>query len=59
MVLSYVFNSSGRHDLSTLSQKYLNHRMIEYEDVVGKGVKQKNFSEIDIETASEMSLIHI
>jgi len=53
MVLSYVFNSSGRHDLSTLSQKYLNHRMIEYEDVVGKGVKQKNFSEIDIETASE------
>tara|TARA_B100000029_G_scaffold198490_2_gene196536 strand:- start:975 stop:3659 length:2685 start_codon:yes stop_codon:yes gene_type:complete len=53
MVLSYVFNSSGRHDLSTLSQKYLNHKMIEYEDIVGKGVKQKKFSEIDIQTASD------
>ena len=53
MVLSYVYNSSGRHNLSTLSQKYLNHKVIEYEDVVGKGVKQKNFSEIDVETAAE------
>ena len=53
MVLSYVYNSSGRHDLETLSKKFLHHKVISYEDVVGKGVKQKNFSEIDVETAAE------
>ena len=53
MVLSYIYNSSGRHDLATLSQKYLNHKSIEYEDVVGKGAKQKNFSDVDIELAAK------
>ena len=53
MILSYVYNSSGRHNLATLSQKYLSYKMIEYEDVVGKGAKQKNFSEIDVDTAAE------
>ena len=40
MIMSYIFNSNGKHDLSTLSSKYLNHESISYEDVVGKGSKQ-------------------
>ena len=52
MILSYIYNSSGRHDLDTLSKKYLNHTTTKYEDVVGSGVKQKNFSEIEVSIAS-------
>ncbi len=50
---SYVINSVGsRHDMDTLALKYLQHQTITFEDVAGKGVKQKTFNEIDIETAS-------
>tara|TARA_B100000029_G_scaffold513683_1_gene614002 strand:+ start:819 stop:3512 length:2694 start_codon:yes stop_codon:yes gene_type:complete len=52
MILSYVYNSTGRHDLDTLSKKYLNHETIKYEDVVGKGSSQLNFSDVEIESAS-------
>ena len=34
MILSYIYNSSGRHDLDTLSNKYLNHPTTKYEDAV-------------------------
>ena len=51
MLLSYIYNSSGKHDLNNLAKKYLDHDVIKYEDVVGSGVKQKVFSEIDVKTA--------
>ena len=49
--MSYIFNSNGKHDLSTLSSKYLNHESISYEDVVGKGSKQILFNELLLEEA--------
>ena len=52
MILSYILNSSGRHDLDTLSNKYLNHKAIAYEEIVGSGAKQKKFSEIDVKLAA-------
>ena len=52
MILSYILNSSGRHDLDTLSNKYLNHKTIAYEEIVGSGAKQKKFSEIDVKLAA-------
>jgi|TARA_B100000131_G_scaffold25429_1_gene24274 DNA polymerase-1 len=51
MIMSYIFNSNGKHDLSTLSSKYLNHESISYEDVVGKGSKQILFNELLLEEA--------
>tara|TARA_B100000035_G_scaffold139112_1_gene118558 strand:+ start:3543 stop:6233 length:2691 start_codon:yes stop_codon:yes gene_type:complete len=51
MLMSYIYNSSGKHDLNNLAKKYLDHDVIKYEDVVGSGVKQKVFSEIDVKTA--------
>ena len=51
MIMSYIINSNGKHDLSTLSSKYLNHESISYEDVVGKGSKQKLFNELTTEDA--------
>ncbi len=50
---SYVLNSTGtRHDLNSLSLKYLGKKMITFEDIAGKGVKQLTFNEISINTAS-------
>jgi len=54
MVASYVINPGLRqHNLDALAQHYLNHRMIAYHDVVGKGKKEVLFSEVSIEQAAE------
>ena len=53
MVASYLLNPMGPHNLDDLSQQYLDHRTIHYEDVVGKGVKQKLFKEISLEPATQ------
>ena len=56
MVASYVINPGLRqHGLDSLAQHYLNHKMIRFSDVVGKGKSQLSFSEIDVETACEYS----
>ncbi|MDD5284511.1 MAG: DNA polymerase I [Desulfuromonadaceae bacterium] len=53
MLASYLLNPSRQgHGLDALSQEHLNHRMISYNDVTGSGKTQKNFSEVDIESAS-------
>lgn len=53
MLESYIFDSTGsRHDLDTLSLKYLGHRTILFEEVAGKGTKQITFNEVPIETAA-------
>jgi DNA polymerase I len=53
MLESYILDSVGsRHDLDTLSRRYLSHETITFESLAGKGVKQKLFSEIDIESAA-------
>ncbi len=56
MIASYVINPGLRqHNLTYLAQHYLNHKMIPYEDVVGKGKNEINFSEVDVERAKEYS----
>jgi len=51
MLMSYVLNSGGKHDLNTLSSKYLNHSPITYEDVVGHGKDQISFADVEIDKA--------
>ncbi|MDH5728594.1 MAG: DNA polymerase I [Gammaproteobacteria bacterium] len=54
MLESYVIDSvATRHDMDSLSLKYLAHKTIHFEDIAGKGVKQITFNQIDIETAAE------
>ena len=55
MLLSYVINSSGKHDLNSLANKHLSYDCIKYEDVVGSGVKQKIFSEVAVKDAAKYS----
>lgn len=50
---SYVLDSTGsRHDMDTLSLKYLGLNSIRYEDVAGKGKKQLTFNQVPVETAT-------
>ena len=53
MLESYVLNSTAtKHNMDDLAKTYLGLNTIHYEDVTGKGVKQINFSEVDIEKAT-------
>ncbi|MBJ7536167.1 DNA polymerase I [Marinomonas transparens] len=53
MLESYVYNSiSSRHDMDTLAKKFLNHTCVSFEELAGKGKKQKTFNEIDLEQAA-------
>ena len=53
MLMSYVLNSSGKHDMDTLAQKFLEHKPISYETVTGKGKDQISFADVEISQATE------
>ncbi|AWL10528.1 DNA-directed DNA polymerase [Saliniradius amylolyticus] len=53
MLESYVLNStSGRHDMDSLAERYLDHKTIHFEDIAGKGAKQLTFNQIPLEQAA-------
>ena len=52
MLASYVLDSTAtRHDMDSVARKYLGLSPTPYEQVAGKGARQKRFDEIDLETA--------
>ncbi len=53
LIASYLLDPSGSHSLDTLAERYCQHRMIRYEEVVGTGPTQKTFDEIALETACD------
>lgn len=56
MLASYVLNSAGgKHDIDSLSLKYLGHNPISLDDVAGKGAKQLQFEHIPIIDAGNYS----
>ncbi|MFH1727249.1 MAG: DNA polymerase I [Pseudomonadota bacterium] len=53
MIASYLLNPGvSQHNLDAISLNYLGHKTTKFEDVVGKGVKQIGFAEVDLEKAS-------
>ena len=53
MVASYLLNPARTgHGLDALAQEHLNHRMISYSEVTGKGKEQINFAEVPIDMAA-------
>lgn len=53
MLESYVYNSvSSRHDMDTLAKKFLDHTCVSFEELAGKGKKQKTFNQIELEKAA-------
>lgn len=56
LIESYVLNSGGsKHDLYSLSLKYLGRNTTKLEDLIGKGVKQKIFNSIEIPAAAKFA----
>jgi len=52
MLQSYVLDSTAtRHDMDSLSLKYLSHKTTKFEDVAGKGKSQLRFNQINIDVA--------
>jgi len=54
LLASYLLDPAGSHKLDFLSQKYLNHKMISFEEVTGKK-KDGDFSQVSLEKASDYS----
>jgi len=53
MLASYLIDPAGQHGLDPMASNYLGHKTIHYEEVVGKGKAQKNFSEVGLEIARD------
>jgi len=54
MLISYTLDAgNNRHNLDTLSEIHLNHKTISYKDLVGIGKNKLNFSEIELNKATE------
>ena len=52
MLESYLLDANlHRHNLDDLAERHLQHQMIKYEEVAGKGKKQVCFSEVPLEQA--------
>ncbi len=53
MLASYVLNSvATRHGMDDVARLYLSHLTTTFEQIAGKGAKQKTFNQIEIETAA-------
>jgi len=53
MLESYVLNSTGsKHNMDSLAKKFLSHKTVSFEEIAGKGVKQKTFNQIELEQAA-------
>ena len=52
---SYVLEAHRPHGLSSLVDRHLGRKGLDYEDVCGKGAKQIPFSQVDVERAARYS----
>jgi len=54
MLISYTLDAGmNRHNLDTLSEIHLNHKTISYKELVGTGKNKLNFSDIELDKATE------
>lgn len=49
LIMSYINDSTGKHDLDSLADKHLGIQTIKYTDLVGTGSKQKLLSDLESE----------
>ena len=52
LLQSYVLEAHKQHSLSSLAERHLGRKGLDYEDLCGKGAKQIPFSQVDIERAA-------
>lgn len=53
MLESYILNSVvGKHDMDSLSARWLNHKTVTFQEIAGKGKNQLTFNQIALEQAA-------
>jgi len=55
LLQSYVLEAHRPHDMDSLAWRHLNVKTVAYADVAGKGAKQIEFDQVDIEDATRYS----
>jgi DNA polymerase I len=55
MVGSYILRADGQHSLDAIAMEFLNYKMVSFEELVGKGKKQKHITEVPIESVVQYS----
>jgi DNA polymerase-1 len=55
LLQSYVLESSARHDMDALAERYLGLKTITYDEVTGKGAQRIGFEQVDVQRATEYS----
>ena len=53
MILHYLLDPESRHNMNTLSERYLNYRPIEIETLIGKGQRQLTMDLVNVERVKE------
>ncbi|MWP90703.1 DNA polymerase I [Glaesserella parasuis] len=53
MLQSYTLDSTGRHNMDNLAERYLGHQTIPFEELAGKGKHQLTFDQIELDKATE------
>ena len=53
MLQSYTLDSTGRHNMDDLAERYLGHQTIPFEELAGKGKNQLTFDQIELDKATE------
>jgi len=53
MVASYILRPDGQHSLDALAMEAFHHRMISYEDLVGKGKSQIPITDVPLERLAD------
>ncbi len=51
MLMSYVLDSTKRHNMDDMAWRFLGKTTIHFEDVAGKGKKQLTFNQVDLDQA--------
>jgi DNA polymerase-1 len=55
LIVSYLLNPDGTHNLDQLAQEHLGHKTTSFKDVVGTGKKEKSFAEVEVDAARDYS----
>lgn len=55
MIAAYVLEPGGRYNLEALCEKYLDYKVLTFEEVCGKGKDQIGFDQVPIELATRYS----
>ncbi len=53
MLLHYLLDPESRHNMNTLSERYLNYRPIEIESLIGRGAKQLCMNQVSVARVAE------